>query len=81
MCEECRLRKELKKAGIPDLVNVQDLSEHFGISPRRIQQLANDGVIPKSIKGQYNLIVCIQRYISYLKDQVIAQRVEHRYER
>ena len=79
MCEECRLRTELKKAGIPGLVNVQDLSEYLDISPRRIQQLSKDKVIPKSIRGQYNLIVCIQRYISYLKDEVIARHAEHRY--
>lgn len=39
------------------------LAEILGLTPRRIQQLAEDGVIPKPDKsGQYDIPTCIQAY-------------------
>jgi hypothetical protein len=79
MCQECELREELKKAGIPDIVDIRELADFLDISPRRIYALARDGIISQSSRGKYNLLASIEGYVSYLKDQVIVQRVEHRY--
>ena len=81
MCKECELREELKKAGISATVDVHELAEYLDLSIRRIYALARDGIISQSSRGQYNLLASIEGYVSYLKDQVIASRVEHRYER
>lgn len=79
MCDECKLREELKRAGVPDLVDIHELGDYLNLSSRRIQQLAREGIIPMVNRGKYDLIKCIQNYIIYLKDQVIAKHVERRY--
>lgn len=43
------------------------IAELLGITPRRLQQLANDGFVPRSDRGQYPLIGSVQGYIRYLK--------------
>ena len=37
------------------------------LTPRRIQQLVNDGVIPDADKGRYDLVQTVQGYIQYLQ--------------
>lgn len=39
------------------------------VSPRRVQQLAKEGVIPKAQRGEYPLVPCVQGYIRYLQDE------------
>ena len=39
------------------------------LSERRIQQLAREGVIPKSERGRYELVPAVQGYIHYLRDR------------
>lgn len=34
-----------------------------GVSPRRVQQLAKNGVIPKAAHGQYDLVACAKALI------------------
>ena len=80
MCHECKLRAELRKSGISDDVTVYELAEYLNLSARRVYALARDGIISQSSRGRYNLISSIEGYISYLKNEVIARRVEHRYE-
>lgn len=80
-CTECQIREQLKKSGIPETVTVNELSEYLDISARKVQELAREGIISKgSNRGEYNLLDSISNYISYLKDQVIAKRVERRQE-
>ena len=37
------------------------------LTPRRIQMLVKDGVIPVPVKGQYDLVGSVQGYIRYLQ--------------
>ncbi len=43
------------------------LSKLFGLTVRRVQQLAKEGIIPKPKRNQYDLLGCIQAYIKYLQ--------------
>lgn len=47
-----------------DLNNIADLLD---ITPRRLQQLAKDGFIPKNRRGKYPLVGSVQGYIRYLR--------------
>jgi hypothetical protein len=40
------------------------------LTPRRVQYLVNEGVIPKAIRGEYPLIGSVQGYIHYLQQQL-----------
>jgi len=79
MCSECETRKMLREMGI-EFVSVNYLADIMNISTRRVQQLANQGVIPKSKGGMYDYLPCIQGYLAYLREQIIMKHVEHRYE-
>ncbi|MTI49692.1 MAG: hypothetical protein FH761_17820 [Firmicutes bacterium] len=43
------------------------LSDTFGLSDRRIRQLANEGVLTKAGRGRYNFAESVKGYIVYLK--------------
>lgn len=43
------------------------ISKLLDITPRRLQQLAKEGFIPKAARGKYPLIGAVQGYIRYLK--------------
>lgn len=45
----------------------------FGVTERRVQQLAKDGIIPKPIKGNYELIGCMQGYIAFLQERAFGK--------
>lgn len=52
-------------------VGAKQLAYLFGVSERRIQQLANEGVVVKEARGRYNLIESVRGYVQYL--QAVAQ--------
>ena len=45
----------------------------FGVTERRIQQLAKDGIIPKPVKGNYELIGCVQGYIAFMQERAFGK--------
>jgi phage terminase Nu1 subunit (DNA packaging protein) len=49
-----------------DLNNLEvrrdELAEFLGLSPRRINALARNGIIPKPARGRYPLRACVQAY-------------------
>lgn len=49
---------------------VEIMAKLLLLTPRRIQQLANEGVIEKTERGRYDLILSVQGYIRYLNDQI-----------
>lgn len=51
---------------------VDTLARLFKLTPRRIQQLAAEGVIPRGQRGKYAFVPCIQAYIEHLRTQVDA---------
>lgn len=42
------------------------------LSPRRVQQLTADGVIPRAERGRYEIAPAVQGYIKYLQDRAIT---------
>jgi hypothetical protein len=42
------------------------------LTPRRVQQLVKEGIIPKAERGRYELVPAVQGYIRYLKDRAIG---------
>lgn len=54
------------------LVDSKTIAAIFGVDPRRVQQLAKEGVITSTKEGhanRYDLLPTIQRYIRYLSDK------------
>ena len=41
------------------------------ITPRRLQQLVTEGVIPKVSRGRYELAPVVQAYINYLRERTL----------
>nr|DAV41215.1 MAG TPA: DNA packaging protein [Caudoviricetes sp.] len=42
------------------------------MTPRRVQQLTADGVIPRTERGRYEIAPAVQGYIKYLQDRAIT---------
>jgi len=40
----------------------------LNLTPRHLQRLATDGVIPKAARGRYELVPVVQGYVKYLQD-------------
>ena len=49
-------------------VDLQTLADLLMLDPRRIQQLAKEGVVVKAARGEYELVPSIQGYINSLKE-------------
>lgn len=47
-------------------VSAKQLAEYLSVTERRVQQLAKDGILPKSGRGKYFVSDCIQAYIKYM---------------
>lgn len=48
------------------------IAKLFDLTPRRVQQLAAEGIIPKSGHNRYELVPAIKGYIKYLRGRAIA---------
>ena len=51
------------------------IAKLLNISPRRVQQLAKEKIIPPPIKGKYDLVGCVQGYCNYLQDRAFGKDV------
>lgn len=49
---------------------VATIAKLLKISERRVQQLTQEGVIPKSDRGRYELAASVQGYVSFLQDRL-----------
>jgi phage terminase Nu1 subunit (DNA packaging protein) len=54
-------------------VSVQVIARLLMISERRVQQLANEGVIPRSETRRYNLEESVQAYIQFLQGKNVGR--------
>ena len=52
---------------------VSTIAKLLDLSERRIQQLSQKGVIPKSAHGEYDLVGAVQGYIRHLKENIYLQ--------
>lgn len=55
-------------------VNVKQLSKLLNVTPRRIQQLANEGM-PRKGKGAYEDRACLLWYVRYLQEALKVKAV------
>lgn len=55
-------------AGNDGLFPVEQLAALLMVTPRRLQQLANDGWFDRPAHGRYHLVKTVQGYVRYLKD-------------
>lgn len=55
----------------PQTYPVETVARLLDLTPRRVQQLSKEGVIPKAERGRYELVPAVQGYIRYLKAQAI----------
>jgi hypothetical protein len=51
---------------------VSTIAKLLLLTPRRVQQLAKDGHIPRSPGGRYELAPTVQAYIKYLRDRALG---------
>lgn len=56
----------------PTTYPVGTISKLLKMTDRRVQQLAKEGVIPKSENGRYPLIGAVQGYITYLQARALG---------
>lgn len=49
---------------------VETIASLLLITPRRVQQLAKEGVIPRATPGEYELAPAVQGYVKYLQEKV-----------
>ena len=54
-------------------VSVQVIARLLMISERRVQQLANEGVIPRTESRRYNLEESVQAYIQYIQGKSVGR--------
>lgn len=48
--------------------SVDTIAKLLDMTPRRVQQLANEGIIPKpEDRGQYEIVPCVVGYIKHIK--------------
>lgn len=50
------------------LVDVHTIAQALELSPRRVQQLARQGWIPREREGEYPLADCLTGYAAYLEE-------------
>ncbi len=48
-------------------VSVDTLRKLFDLTPRRIQQLAVEGIVTRTSGGRYDLVRSVKGYIAYLR--------------
>lgn len=58
---------------MPTSYPVSTIAKLFGLTERRVQQLAKDGIIPKPEKNQYELIGSVRSYINYLQQRAFGK--------
>jgi phage terminase Nu1 subunit (DNA packaging protein) len=44
------------------------LAQLFGLTERRVQQMAKDGIIPKAEHGEYPLLAAVKGYVAFLQE-------------
>lgn len=57
-----------------EVITREELSNLLMLTPRRINQLVNEGVIPKHKHGKYPLLQSLHGYFSYLGAEDISNQ-------
>jgi transcriptional regulator with XRE-family HTH domain len=62
---------------MPSIVKVEAVAKALEVTPRRIQQLAREGM-PKIGHGRYELESCVEWYALYLENPAVYRTTERR---
>lgn len=65
--------KELRERPMTTSTPVTTIAKLFGLTGRRVQQLARDGIIPKPEKNQHELAGSVCSCINYLKQRAFGK--------
>jgi len=52
---------------------IDTICKMLDLTDRRVQQLAKQGVLPKTEKGKYDLVGCVRGYVHYLRDRALGK--------
>src|SRR3954453_6727073 len=52
------------------------ISQLLDLTPRRVQQLSAEGVIPRAQRGRYELVPAVQGYIRFLRGHAQAREAD-----
>ena len=55
------------------LYPIATVAKVLNLSERRVQQLVQEGILPKPEKGRYDLIACVRAYIKYLQERAYGR--------
>ncbi len=62
--------------GLPQQVSAKDLASVLGLTTRRLQQLAKQGVLAKTGHGKYELGRCVQAYVDWKTNSEIDRATD-----
>lgn len=62
----------------PEHQSVQTIAEILGVTPRRVQQLAQKGIISRLKHGWYDVAATSREYITYLREVAGRSRSRRR---
>ena len=51
-----------------DYITATTMAKLIDVTPRRLQQLVTEGVVPRVTKGKYELVPVVHAYIRYLRE-------------
>jgi len=62
-----------KKITDETTISTTELARCLGLSARRIQQLAQDGIVPPATRGRFRLNDSVQRYITFISGNKMSE--------
>lgn len=54
------------------MAGIQRIADSFGLTPRRVQQLAKELGFPKVKRGDYDELDCLRWYVKFLQEKLSA---------
>jgi len=54
------------------MAGIQRIADSFGLTPRRVQQLAKEAGFPKVKRGDYDELDCLRWYVKFLQEKLSA---------
>jgi len=56
-------------------VPLETISRLLDVSPRRVNQLTKEGILPKTERGRYELVPVVRAYIKFLRNKAVNSDV------
>lgn len=64
-----------EKSALPLRVSAEDLATLLNLTPRRVRQMAREGIIPPPAKaGEYDLVGCSVAYVKHLQSRAAGKQ-------